>query len=60
MFVFSVARKTAYKVYVAAVNGGGRGEWQETIDTVTTQGIGELYWSCMTHTHTHTHLRHTN
>ena len=44
-----------YKVYVAGVNGAGEGEWQETQDRVTTQGLGRDARTPITHTHTHTH-----
>ena len=30
-----------YKVYVAAVNGAGQGEWQETDNVISTEGVGE-------------------
>ena len=51
-----------YKVYVAGVNGAGEGEWQETQDRVTTQGLGRDARTPITHTpmhaytHTPTHL----
>lgn len=28
-----------YKVYVAAVNGAGVGEWRETKDAISTEGL---------------------
>ena len=37
-----------YKVYVAAVNGAGQGEWQETDNVISTEGVGESI---------HTHLQ---
>ena len=39
----TAARKTTYKVYVAAVNGAGRGEWEETRDPVSTKGLTSEY-----------------
>ena len=51
--VLNAGGKTVYKVYVAAVNGAGRGDWQQTLDTVTTQGLGTLARTPITHTYTH-------
>lgn len=54
-------RNTEYVVYVAAVNGAGRGEWQQTQNAVTTQGLGEPAKTPPSHTlilryvHTPTH-----
>ena len=39
----TAARKTTYKVYVAAVNGAGHGEWEETRDPVSTKGLTSEY-----------------
>ena len=43
-----------YKVYVAGVNGAGRGDWQETQNAVTTQGLGRFARTPITHTYVHT------
>ena len=51
--VAAAGRKTVYKVYVAGVNGAGEGEWQETQDRVTTQGLGRAARTPITHTPTH-------